>query len=128
MIREGFITEQTGHIVDIVPTLIDISRIEYPSEVNGKPAIPLHGSSLFPIFKGDKRSEPDYFISGFTERFRMFRASNWKIVRVNNENWELYDLDKDRTETHNLADSMPGKLKELNDCYDRIKARLDLDK
>ena len=84
------------------------------------PTIPLHGNSLLPIFKGQERSEPDYFISGM-EKFRMFRKGKYKIARINDGDWELYDMQNDPTELDNLAERMPEKVKELAEKYESIQ-------
>jgi arylsulfatase len=49
----------------------------------------------------------------------MFRQKNWKIVKLNGEGWELYDLEKDPTEINDLAESMPEKLEELTRAYEQ---------
>ena len=54
----------------------------------------------------------------------MFRMDNWKIVRANAEEWELYNLDNDRTEMFNLADSLPSKVHELEKDYYEAKNNL----
>jgi arylsulfatase len=115
--NKGSITHQPGHVVDIVPTLLDIINTPYPAKLNGKPTIPLHGKSLLPVFLGEKRDQPSYFVSGFMERFRMFRQGDWKIVKVNNEEWELYNMKEDRTEVKNLADELPDKVEALEKEY-----------
>ena len=78
--------------------------------------ISLHGSSLLPVFKGETRKEPDFFISGM-EKFRMFRKGDYKIVRMNGEDWELYNLKNDPTEIENLASKLPEKVIELLNIY-----------
>jgi len=120
----GLIT-QPGTIVDIFPTLLDIAGLEHPETFSDLPTLALDGHSLYPIFKGEKREEPNYFLSGYTKKFRMFRSGNWKIVRANNSNWELYNLLNDRTETKNLADSLPGKLIEIRNELDSIVPKSD---
>jgi arylsulfatase A-like enzyme len=117
VIKPGTITDQPGHVVDIAPTFLEILNIPYPSTVNGHPSTPLHGSSLLPILNGEQRKEPDFFISGFTEKFRMFRTGDWKIDRLNGEDWELYNIKEDGTETNNLATELPDKLKEIIEKY-----------
>jgi arylsulfatase len=72
------------------------------------------------VLKGEQRKQPEYFISGYTEKFRMFRVGDWKIVRANDEDWELYQMSNDQTELENLADSLPGKVSELYRKYDDI--------
>ncbi len=124
VIQANSITHQPGHIVDIAPTILDILEIPYPDSINGYSAIPLHGSSLLPVFKGKKREEPDYFISGL-EKFRMFRSYDHKIVKLNDGDWELYNMINDPTEIRNLAGSFPDKVKELSDFYDEISIELN---
>ena len=106
-----------GHIVDMAPTFLDIFNTEYPSEINGFETLPLHGQSLLPIFEGKQREEPEFFMSGL-DKFRMFRMGEWKIVRVNKEDiWELYNMIEDPSETNNLAEMYPKKVKELLTAY-----------
>ncbi|MEQ6120636.1 arylsulfatase [Reichenbachiella sp. MALMAid0571] len=126
VIQPGTITDQPGHVVDIAPTFLDILDTKYPETINGHPTIPLHGGSLLPIFKGEKRKEPDFFISGFTEKFRMFRSGEWKIDRMNGEDWELYHIKEDGAETNNLAQQLPEKLKELTRKYEQVRTSVNL--
>jgi arylsulfatase A-like enzyme len=115
--NRGSIAHRPGHVVDILPTLLDITGKEYPDQVNGSTTIPLHGKSLLPVFLGKERETPPYFVSGFTERFRMFRQGEWKIVRANDQDWELYNMEEDWTEVHNRAGDYPEKVKELEYAY-----------
>ncbi len=105
-IKPNTITGQPGHIVDIAPTFLDLLGIDYPKSINGHTTIPLHGESLLPVFLGKERKEPDYFISGL-DAFRMFRSGNYKIVRLNNGPWELYDMKEDPSEINNIAGENP---------------------
>ena len=116
VIGKNSITHQPGHVVDIAPTFLDILNIPYPDSINGYATIPLHGSSLMPVFHGEKREEPDYFISGL-EKFRMFRRGDYKIVRLNGGPWELYNIKNDPTELENLATDFPEKVDELSNYY-----------
>lgn len=112
------ITNQIGHVVDVFPTLLDVANITYPSRYQEKNTLPLDGSSLLPIFKGKNRPSPPHLVSGFTDRFRMYRSGNWKIVRQNGADWELYNLKEDRTELNDLALKKPDKLKEIVAQYE----------
>ena len=120
----GQITHQTGHIVDIAPTLFDALKIEYPDKLGEITPQPLQGNSLMPILKGGEREEPEFYMSGWTKRFRMFRQKDWKIVKLNNEDWELYNLKNDPTEITNLADENPSKVEELKNAYQKKQAEL----
>ncbi len=123
-IKANSITHQPGHVVDIVPTFLDILDISYPDSIHGYPTLPLHGQSLLPIFKGNTRPEPDFFISGL-EKFRMFRSDSFKIVRLNGGAWELYQIHQDPSETTNLADSFPAVVKKLETQYERVMEKMD---
>lgn len=116
--QKGKITDQPGHLVDLFPTFLDVANIQYPMEYNGKPTIALHGQSLLPVFMGEERTEPAFFISGFTDRFRMFRSGYWKIVKANAENWELYNIREDPSETNNLASIREEKLHAMIEKYE----------
>lgn len=117
VISPNQITDQTGHVVDLFPTFLEMAKIEYPSEYRGKQTLPLDGLSLMPIFKEEQRESHEHLISGFTDRFRMYRSGDWKIVKENDEKWELYDMKNDGTEMYNLADSRPEKLEEMLEKY-----------
>jgi arylsulfatase len=119
VIKPNTITHQPGHVVDIAPTLLDILQLPYPDSIHGYRALPLHGKSLLPVFRGQDREIPEYFVSGL-ERFRMFRQGDFKIVKMNDGDWELYDIIRDPTELDNLAGSYPGKVTELSRNYTRI--------
>ena len=121
VIPPGRITQQPGHVVDLFPTFLDACQLEYPKSRAGESMIPLHGRSLLPVLRGGKRPEPDFLLSGFSDRFRMFRQGPWKIVRANGEDWELYNLDEDPTEIRNLADSQTQKLAEIVLAYQKIQ-------
>ena len=118
-IQPNTITDQPGHVVDIAPTFLDVFEIEYPDSIHGYNTLPLHGSSLLPIFQGKSREEPDYFISGL-EKFRMFRSGEFKIVRMNDGEWELYNIKEDPTELHDLSADYPDKVKELSEEHNRV--------
>ncbi len=120
----GQIARQTGHIVDIVPTLLEAAKIPYPEKMGSIKPQPLQGSSLMPILKGNEREEPEFYMSGWTKRFRMFRQMEWKIVKLNNEGWELYNLKNDPTEITDLASKYPGKVRELESAYLAKRAEL----
>lgn len=125
VIKANIITDQQAHLVDLFPTFLELAGISYPEEIEGEPTIPLHGNSLLPIFKGEQRPEPEFLISGFSERFRMFRQGDWKLVRANGDVWELYNMKDDPAETNNLATDNPVKLQEMIHSYKASKQKID---
>lgn len=116
-VKAGLLSHQQGHIVDIVPTLLEATKTKFPKKINGVEPQPLQGHSFLSVLKGELREEPDFFISGWTDKFRMFRSGNWKIVKLNNNDFELYNLKSDPTEIHNVAEKYPKLLEELEQSY-----------
>jgi arylsulfatase len=118
VVRPG-LNHASAHVVDLLPTLLELARSEYPESVEGAPTPTLDGRSLLPLLRGGTRPDPPILVSGFTERFRMVRVGDLKIVRVNAGPWELYDLAKDPTELDKLVAERPDALAEVVAAYHR---------
>ena len=113
------LTHAPAHVVDILPTLLDLAGATYPTTHDERPTPSLDGQSLAPVLQGCTRPDPDLLIAGFTERFRTVRIGDRKIVRVNARPWEMYDLSQDPTELEDLAAEHPTELAELVARYHR---------
>lgn len=100
--KEGAITDQIGHVIDIMPTCLEIAGADYPERFNGHAIAALEGTSLLPILEG-RQSEGHRVLFFEHVGGRAIRAGDWKLVALEGRPWELYDLSKDRTETNNLA-------------------------
>jgi len=100
------LTDQVGHIVDIMTTCVDIAGADYPEESDGKKITPMQGKSLLPIFKGQTR-EPHEYIFWEHEGSEAVRHDKWKLVAMSGGEWELYDMENDRTELVDLSDRFP---------------------
>ncbi len=104
-----------GHLIDIMATCIDVADGEYPKTFDGNTIIPMEGISLTPTFKNKSLEERAIFWEH--EGNKAVRRGNYKLVSKWDKNaeynWELYDMDTDRSETHDLATQMPNKAKEL---------------
>jgi len=103
-----------------MPTLLEAANVKYPDSLNGSRTQPLDGYSLLPVFKGEKRPEHPYLISGWTEKFRMYIEGDWKIVKVNGLKWELYNLKNDPTEIKNLAEMYTERVIKMEENYKSV--------
>ncbi len=117
VIKPGTMTDQVGHIIDIIATFIDITGAAYPEQINGKKLKPLAGKSLLPIFQGKQRKGHEVLFWQFSKA-KAVRTGKWKLVRYGQADWELYDLENDRTELNNLATQYPQKVKNMAAMWD----------
>jgi arylsulfatase len=124
--QAGALTHQPGHLIDLMATCLDVAGAEYPAAFNGNDITALEGKTLTPIFDGGERDGHEA-IYWEHEGNRAVRQGQWKLVsRYEHETggeWELYDLDADRTETHDLVDEQPAKAAELVGLYEQWAER-----
>ena len=123
--RHGEIEPQPGHLVDIMATCLDLADAELPPELAGMKTKPLAGVSLRPALLGSDLGRPEP-IFWEHESNRAVRDGKWKLVAKENAPWELYDMEKDRTESHNLAAVHPRKVEELAAKWDDWAARSEV--
>jgi len=133
--QNGTINTQVGHLIDIMPTCLELAGVKYPDEFNGSETTPPEGLSLLPAFTGRKLERE--FLFWEHEGNRAIRMGNWKLVAKvgtqmkftpEDENaWELYELESDPSETVDLAEKYPGRVKEMAAKWEqeaiRIKAK-----
>jgi arylsulfatase len=104
-----------GHIIDIMATCLDVAGATYPETYNGNKIIPLEGTSLVPAFMDEELLERALFWEH--EGNKAVRLGRYKLVsrwkKDAEYNWELYDLEADRSETNDLYVTMPEKVIEL---------------
>ena len=109
----GALRHTPGHLVDIVPTLLELTGASNPTHFGGEPRPPLSGRSLVPALAKDVRIERDALWWSHDGN-RALRVGDWKIVASGpGTPWELYDLATDRGESHDLAALEPERVKEL---------------
>jgi arylsulfatase len=101
-----------GHLIDLMATCIELSGAEYPETVGSHRIQPYEGLSLVPSFAKDEYPERVLLFEHYSRA--AIREDKWKLVRLGgNQDWELYDLEKDRSELNDLAKTYPEKAKEL---------------
>jgi arylsulfatase len=109
--QKNTLTRETGHLIDIIATAVDISGAKYP----GAPIQPMEGKSLLPVFQGKSIGDRKLYWEHMGNRAAL--EGKWKLVSRYPGMWELYDLEADRTEMNDLAPKMPGKAARLMADY-----------
>lgn len=137
---KGTIRTQYSHVIDLYPTTIDYLGIQQPKYIRGIQQDTIQGTSL--AYSFDNANAPSrhtlqyYYIFGS----RSIYKDGWKAEaqheglkfdftktdslhkpdpnRFNNDVWELYNLNEDFNEIHDLAGKYPEKLKELKMVFD----------
>lgn len=121
------ITPFVGHIIDIMPTIVELTGAKYEG------SIPLEGVSLVPLLKG-KSLDRGKALCWEHEMNRAVRLGDWKLVskgellkdkaHYRQGKWELYNMKKDRSELHDLAELYPEKVQELSAIWNAYANRV----
>lgn len=110
----GELRRSHGHIIDIVPTILDLAGVS--SDKQRQVSFP--GQSLSSVFTQEtKQQHPIWY---YHEGNRAMRIGEWKLVAAKDERWELFDLNTDRTESNNLASSNPDKVVEMEKFWNTM--------
>lgn len=124
----GELRHQYHHAVDIVPTILDICGIQMPETYRGVKQYPLSGVSMKYTFD----AAPDAPTQKHVQYYAMLGTrgiwkDGWKAAALHapltnkgnfdKDEWELYNVAEDRSESKNLAKENPAKLKELIDAW-----------
>ncbi len=147
-LQQSGMRQQYSHVIDLLPTTLELTGATYPDVINGYPQMPLQGISLVYSFDDStatsKRQTQYYEIhtgraiyhegwkaavyhpktyvewdgTGEDPRDVNFRAP----LDVDGGKWKLYHLDEDWTETEDLADRLPDKLDELKALFEKEAA------
>jgi arylsulfatase len=114
----GELRHTPGHVVDIVPTILELAGIPKPADWKGQPMPPAPGKSLAPAFAKDVTIErPSLW--WLHEENKAIRVGDFKLVAAKGDAWALYDLKTDRAEQFDLSAKMPEKAKELADLWQK---------
>jgi len=119
--EKGGLRHAPGYLPDIMATLIDAAGASYPAEFEGRRIEPLEGRTLLPVCTRDGIERPPMFWEH--EGNAAVRIGRWKLVKRYPRDWELYDLDADRTELHDLAAQQPERVADMARQYDAWAAR-----
>jgi arylsulfatase len=110
--KGGTVSHQPGHLIDLMPTCVELAGARYPATFQGNSILPMEGRSFVPAIQGKTfRRGP---LCWEHEGSRAIRDGKWKAAAVLPEGaWELYDMERDRTELHDLAAAHPARLRAL---------------
>jgi arylsulfatase len=125
----GFLCRWPAHVIDLMPTFVEVSQATYPKVHGDSTILPMQGSSLVRAFQGGLVGHK--FLCWEHEGNRAVRKGKWKLVSEfpgtwktfypypKSGAWELYDMEEDRGELDDLAAERPEVVEELAAIYER---------
>ena len=131
---KGGIRTQFHHVIDITPTILEAAGITQPEYVDGIKQAPMEGVSMVYTFDAKNANAPSRHTTQYFEMMgdRALYHDGWlastKVMRapwdhmppkVSAENypWELYNLNKDWTQSEDISAKYPDKLKEMKELF-----------
>lgn len=131
---KGEFRHSMGHVIDFLPTFLELAGVDALNEKNGYEAPPLPGNSLVPVFAKDQEIHDELYFSH--EGNSALRQGKWKAVISSDIDgrWQLFNMEEDRTELNNLADDFfefgnPSWKKSRQEQLEKMKTRWEeLDK
>jgi arylsulfatase A-like enzyme len=121
---EPGIVQQPTHVIDVLPTLLELAGGTYPSTRDGKEIRPVDGESFASVFSDGAwtRQNPLFWEH---EGNRAVRLGDWKLVSeladptdpASRAVWELYEMSEDRTELRDRVTGETGRVDELIGLY-----------
>lgn len=117
----GRVSDHPLHLVDVMPTLLELAQAEYPNTMRGDQVHAMQGISFAPLLRDtdtELERPPLFFEWGDGAGVRDLR---WKLVKEGNEPWNLYDMTADMSEVNNLAAANPAVVQRLSGLHSAWK-------
>lgn len=108
----GKLSHEVGHVIDLLPTCLDLAGGNYPAKKGDQAISPVAGRSLTPALRGKPLRRPEGLFFEHQGNAAI-RDGDWKLVKAHKKGWSLYNLAKDRTELNDLAKQHPDKVATL---------------
>ncbi|MDH5247887.1 MAG: arylsulfatase [Cyclobacteriaceae bacterium] len=123
VIRRGRIVHETAHLIDIMPTVLELSGGNYPKDFEGNQIHPVEGTSLVPLLNGIGWKGHEMLFWEH-EKSKAVRKGKWKLVSEPDKPWELYDMHEDRSELHNVSLMYPDTVHVMEVAYNEWASRV----
>ncbi len=128
----GDFRRQPSHLIDIMATCVEVSGSKYPRNYKGNTITPMEGKSLVPAFTNSNLNREALYWEHSGNR--AVRMGKWKLVskagkdlkmtgqwdkidKLDQELWELFDMEIDRTETNDISNKHPEKVKVMSQMW-----------
>lgn len=118
--KSGFVS-RPSHLIDVMPTLLEVAGGTYPREFNGNSIQPTKGESFMKAVHGQKTRQGMLFWEH--EGNRAVRDGDWKMVSKYPGEWELFQMGRDRTESHDLAAGEKNRVAKMSAAYQQWAAQ-----
>lgn len=106
-------------VMDLVPTFLELAETTYPSTYQNRSLAPLKGESILPLLNNKKSyvHDEDYVMGWELFGRYAIRKGKWKITKMEapfgNGDFQLFNMEEDPAESHDLSKEYPDKYKEL---------------
>lgn len=133
---KGGLREQFMHVIDVVPTILEVAGIPAPDTVDGIKQAPIEGTSFAYTFDEKNAKVPSRHKTQYFEMFGQWalyhegwllstqvNRAPWEVMGaanpdpLNNQVLELYDLNTDFSQSKNIAEQHPDKVKEMKNMF-----------
>jgi arylsulfatase len=108
----GAVSTAVCHVMDVMPTLVELAGAAYPAENDGRTVIPPEGRSLVPLLTG-RAHEGHEVLYWEHDGGRAVREGEWKLAALPDAEWELFNLATDRSESRDVSAEHPERVDRL---------------